>query len=520
MKQKQEKFTKLKNLLKENANEIQKLATVHHATLIGSDPLPAQQFDKYNEEHTGVIKAIANNLDDFQKGNDVFIKLGKKLAVNAVKDGLTIEEAVDGTIFLKQAIWKKLEEAGILTEISVQDLYEFSQTIGKYCDVLSSKTAFTYHNYYTEQIAKSEERFRALTEKSADAIALVTPQGKVIYASPATKHLMGYTPEELKKLTNPFELAPPDDRKFVTKLFEKLLKKPGSTQNAVYRVLHKNGKHIWIESAMTNLIDDSNVNAVVINYRDITDRKLLETQKNDFISIATHELKTPVTSIKGYTQVLQARFRKEGNQRAVEMLSKMDVQLKKLTSLIGDLLDVTRVEGGKLQFHESFFDFNELVTDIVAEMQLTTTKHQITKRLSSSKTVCGDRDRIGQVITNLISNAIKYSPHNKKIIVTSTGDKKNITLSVQDFGIGIPKENQSKVFERFFRGGEAEDTFAGLGLGLFISSEIVHRHGGRIWVKSSEGKGSVFYFTLPIKHTPSNGKDTGTLIEKEKKNER
>ena len=101
--------------------------------------------------------------------------------------------------------------------------------------------------------AISDERFRALIEKSSDAIALVTPKGKVTYASPATEGLMGYTPEEFKKLTNPFELAPPDDRKLVTKLFEKLLKEPGSTEHAVYRVLHKNGKHIWIESGYAYL---------------------------------------------------------------------------------------------------------------------------------------------------------------------------------------------------------------------------------------------------------------------------
>ena len=363
---------------------------------------------------------------------------------------------------------------------------------------------------------KSEARFRALIEKSTDAIALVTKIGKVIYASPATKGLMGYTPEEFKKLTNPFELAPPNDRKVVTKLFEKLLKKPDSTENAVYRVLHKNRKHIWIESAMTNLIDDPNVNAVVINYRDISDRKLLETQKIDFISIATHELKTPVTSIKGYTQVLQSRFKKEGNVQAVEMLSKMNAQLKKLTVLISDLLDVTQVDGGKLQFHIGFFDFNELVTDIVNEMKLTTIKHHITTKIAPTKIINGDRDRIGQVITNLISNAIKYSPHDKKIIVTTSVDKSNVTLCIQDFGIGISKEKQSKVFDRFFRAGDANDTFAGLGLGLFISSEIVKRHGGRIWVNSIKDEGSTFCFTLPIKHDTTLHQQTNTLVEEEK----
>jgi len=311
MKQTNKKFSKIQKLLRENAHEIQELATVHHTQLIGSDPVPKDQFKKYNQTHTAVIKSIAEYLDDFSEGTKHFAKLGEEIAKQAVEDGLSIEETVDGTIFLKQAIWKKLEEKGALLELSTQDLYQCSQVIGSYCDVLASKTAFTYHNYFTAMVSRSEERFRALTEKSSDAIALVTPLGKVVYASPGTAALMGYTPEEMQELKNPFELAPPDDRKFVTKLFEKLLKRPGTLEKAIYRVLHKNGNHIWIESAMTNLLENPNVEAVVINYRDITERKLLETQKNDFISIATHELKTPVTSIKGYTQVLQSRFAKE-----------------------------------------------------------------------------------------------------------------------------------------------------------------------------------------------------------------
>jgi len=516
IKTEQKKFTKIKKLLNKNADSIQKLATTHHTKFIGSDPLPDEHFAKYSKAHINIVKAIASNLDDFEKGTEVFKKLGEELAKNAVKDGLTIEEAVDGTIFQKQAIWKKLNEEGLLKELSTQDLYEFSQITGSYCDVLASKIAFTYHNYYTETIARSEERFRALTEKSSDAIALVSKKGKVIYASPATEGLMGYTPEEMQKLINPFKLAPPDERKLITQLFKKLLKNPGSVENAIYRVLHKNGNHIWIESAMTNLIDDPNVEAVVLNYRDITDRKLLESQKNDFISIATHELKTPVTSIIGYTQVLQSRFAKEGNHKAVEMLSKMNVQLRKLTALIGDLLDVARVNGGKLQFHESSFDFNELVNDIIDEMQLTTTKHHIAKNVGAIKIINGDRDRIGQVITNLVSNAIKYSPHAEKIIVVIKSDKKNITLAVQDFGIGIPKKNQDKVFDRFFRGGDAEDTFAGLGLGLFIASEIVKRHRGRIWVDSTVGAGSTFCFTLPLTHDATREQHTNTLVEEER----
>lgn len=375
----------------------------------------------------------------------------------------------------------------------------------------------TKENDLERSNAKNAVLFKALIEKSTDAIALVDSKGKVVYASPSTQSVMGFMVDEFRKLSNPFDLVPPDDRKLVTRIFEKLLKEPGGNIQVTYRIRHKNGKLIWIDSIMTNLIQDPNVNAIVINYRDVTERKDHERQKDEFIGIASHELKTPVTSIKGYAQILQKRFGKEGNLPAVELLRRMDAQLNKLNSLIGDLLDSTKIERGKLQFHEGFFDFNELVSVIAQEMQQTTTKHTIVTKFAMTQKVYGDRDRVGQVITNFISNAIKYSPLGKDIIIKTITDKKNVTLAVQDFGQGIPKEKQVKVFERFFRvSGKAQDTYAGLGLGLYIASEIVKRHGGRIWVESREGKGTVFYFTLPVKKSLILKKQTNTLVEEER----
>ncbi len=226
----------------------------------------------------------------------------------------------------------------------------------------------------------------------------------------------------------------------------------------------------------------------------------LSRQKDEFIGVASHELKTPVTSLKGYTQILQMRFEQEGNKKAVELLSKMDRQINKLTNLISDLLDATKIEGGILQFHEVLFDFNELVTEIIEEMQQATQQHTIIAKLALSSKIYGDRDRIGQVITNFISNAIKYSPFANKIILTTSKEGNKIRLCVQDFGIGIPEEKQDKVFDRFYRvSGDKEDTYPGLGLGLFISSEFVKRHKGTITVTSTKGEGSTFCFVLPVK---------------------
>jgi len=347
---------------------------------------------------------------------------------------------------------------------------------------------------------RNDKRFRALIEKSADAIALVNQRGKVLYASPSTKNVIGYAPEEFKKLTNPFDLVPPDDRKLVTELFAELLKQPGSDRHIVYRIKHKNGKLIWIESVMTNMISDPNVGAVVINYRDMSQRKALETQKDDFIGIASHELKTPVTSLKAYTQILQKKFEKYGDPVASQNLVKMEVQINKLSALIGDLLDVTKIESGKIVFNKNLFVFDPMVAVTVDELQLTTDKHKIRINGEVKMQVYADKERIGLVLTNFLTNAIKYSPDADKVVVHLSVDDDMVIVGVQDFGIGIPAENLATVFDRFYRVKSPKgDTYPGLGLGLYISAEIIKRHTGKVWVNSEVGKGSTFYFAIPIK---------------------
>jgi signal transduction histidine kinase len=270
----------------------------------------------------------------------------------------------------------------------------------------------------------------------------------------------------------------------------------------------RDGKTVSLQVSSAPILNKFNkVIAAASIINDITQLKELERQKDEFLAIASHELKTPVTSIKAYGQVLQSVFRRKGDAVAVEQLQKMDAQINKLTNLIADLLDVTKIQSGRLEFHKDYFDFNALVSEVVDELQLTTTKHHISLQLAQSTQVCADKERIGQVLINLISNAIKYSPsadsglglNRGKIIVRTALDSENITVSVQDFGVGIPPDKQGHVFEQFFRvNGPMQNTFPGLGLGLYISAEIVKREGGRIWVESVEGEGSTFYFTLPL----------------------
>lgn len=183
------------------------------------------------------------------------------------------------------------------------------------------------------------------------------------------------------------------------------------------------------------------------------------------------------------------------------MVKRMDGQLNRLTSLIGDLLDVTKINAGKLQFNDRDFDFNPLVEELVEDLQRTAINHTLIKKIGSTGIVFGDKERIGQVITNLITNAIKYSPKADQIIIQCEINTMNeVTVCVQDFGIGISRDDLEKVFEQFYRvSGDMQHTFPGLGLGLYISAEIIKREGGRIWVNSTEGEGSTFCFALPLK---------------------
>ena len=224
-----------------------------------------------------------------------------------------------------------------------------------------------------------------------------------------------------------------------------------------------------------------------------------EAKRNEFISVVVHELKTPISSLKGYTQLLGRRLSRAGDEQSAQLTTRMDQQVNRLTGLVNDLLDVSRIEGGKLQLRKTSFDFDALVDEVMSDVQLTTEQQRLLKEGQTQKTLWGDRERIGQVLTNLLSNAIKYAPNTDEIIVTLASDYQSVTVSVQDFGPGIPEAYQKAVFEPFYQiEGPGRHTASGLGLGLAIASDLIKRHNGCIKVESEEGKGTTFTFTLPL----------------------
>ena len=232
---------------------------------------------------------------------------------------------------------------------------------------------------------------------------------------------------------------------------------------------------------------------------DIQEIKEQDQQKDFFISMASHELKTPITSIKGYVQLLQMMYANSEDNMLKKSLASVDKQVERLTLLISGLLDLSKIKSGNLFLNKEKFFINELIVEVVEEIRHINPGYSIVLFRETKAEVLADRERIGQVLINLLTNAVKYSPESMEIKVESFIENNHVTVLVQDSGIGINKKDQEKIFERFYRvEGKNEKTFPGFGIGLFISMEIIERHYGKIGVSSEPGKGSTFYFTLPV----------------------
>lgn len=270
-----------------------------------------------------------------------------------------------------------------------------------------------------------------------------------------------------------------------------------------FRLRRYDGNYRWVSNkGVPQFSLDGVLEGYIGACMDVTEVKENEERKDDFIRMASHELKTPITTIKGYVQLLLTSVEPNTDNFIANSLSTIDKQVSKLTRLITDMLDLTKIESGTFRLVKEVFSINDLAKEIICEMRGPTLKHTITLYETDNYMVYADKDRITQVFTNYIGNAIKYSPNANKIIIRIGANHKEVFVEVEDFGIGIIKSEQEKVFQRFYRAktGEAQ-TFPGFGIGLYIVREIIRSHNGRAYVKSEYNKGSIFYFTLPL-HLP------------------
>jgi signal transduction histidine kinase len=294
-------------------------------------------------------------------------------------------------------------------------------------------------------------------------------------------------------------LLHPDDRERVEILARDVLVKSfnNGDYDVEYRVIGAEDKKLrWLRAMGKVYFDEHDTPfRFVGSVMDITERKAQEERKDEFLSIASHELKTPLTSIKAFNQLMRRTTDVEKLQGFVQ---KSGDHIMRLEKLITDLLDVTKINAGKMNYVMQSFNFRQLLEDSIESVQLTAPSHQIILEMDEDIMYTGDQLRLEQVVNNFLNNAVKYSPDSDKIIVKCQVELDNIIVAVQDFGIGIAPESLDRLFERYYRVDNTAMRFQGLGLGLFISSEILKRHKGSFWIESELGKGATFFFRLPL----------------------
>lgn len=379
---------------------------------------------------------------------------------------------------------------------------------GKSEGVIHSATDVTELVKARKKMGEADERLTFSLQAAAIGTWTFDLQDNYMILDQLAKELFGLDTED----DLPFELTlknvhPDDLREVYKSLLNAMDINSDGHCDIHFRVIRTGGEITWIRctgKAISNNVKTIQRFAGIV--RDVTRetagieaQNKLQHQKDHFLSIASHELKTPVTSIKAYAQLLERMLTKEGDMQKADMVTRLAGQVSRLTILLDDLLDVSKISNNKLNLKRDYHSLNDIIAENIRDIDLQENGYQIETSLAFAGNIFCDRMRIGQVISNLISNAIKYSPDQTRILISTAQRGTDVLFSVQDFGIGISKENIEHVFEQFYRVSTAEAySYQGMGLGLFISAEIIRQEGGRIWVDSEENAGSTFCFSLPL----------------------
>ncbi|MEO6452649.1 MAG: PAS domain S-box protein [Ginsengibacter sp.] len=354
----------------------------------------------------------------------------------------------------------------------------------------------------------STMRLAAIVESSEDAIISKTLSGIITSWNNAAERIFGYTDKEI--VGKPIYVLIPASHQEEEKVILEKIGKGERIEHFETIRLNKYGQEINISLTVSPIKNERGeiIGASKIS-RDITEKvrteeqlriytqklKELNNHKDEFLAMASHELKTPLTVIKANIGLLQLKLNDDFSQ---EFVTRTMVQVNKLSDLISDLLDISKVQSGNLQLNFTSFDFKKLIYETVENIEHTHPSHKIIFDTVNDKLpIVADMARLEQVIINVITNAIKYSPASDKVVLSAEYHVDFITVSVKDFGIGISKENLKKVFSRFFMVKETIPKILGSGIELYISNEIIKRHKGKMWVESEENNGSTFYFSIP-----------------------
>ncbi|MGK5083448.1 PAS domain-containing sensor histidine kinase [Bdellovibrionota bacterium FG-1] len=358
--------------------------------------------------------------------------------------------------------------------------------------------------------AKAEERFRTIFESSPYALlAIVDDAGIITLVNHQAEEVFGYPSNEL--IGKNIDLLVPE--RFRAKHSEerdKYMLAPTKRQLGIGRDLlglHKDGHEVPVEIALTP-INTKGGTLILTTVTDISKRKALEQQRDDalkareeLVAVVSHEIRNPLTSIMTGIQVVHRMMPKtyERKEKIETQLGQIGNAANRMTKITSDLLDVTRIEAGVLRIDPLPTDVITLVQEVVAQFQSVAQKKGVNlemKTPTSLQDLVCDRDRIIQVLSNLVGNAIKFTETGGSVVIEAREQKEELCLQVRDTGAGIPQEEISHVFERFWQAKHTQ--YLGSGLGLYIAKNIVVAHGGKIEVTSKVGAGSTFAFTMPL----------------------
>jgi two-component system sensor histidine kinase VicK len=351
-----------------------------------------------------------------------------------------------------------------------------------------------------KKVERAEESLRMAVDAAELGSYYINVVDRIFVPSPRLKEFFGYAPDEEVPYEAAINQIHPDYRQAAADMVEAAITK-GIKFDMEYPVIgHNDGKIRWVRGIGTVQHDDNGTDTYFTGVlHEITEKKQDEMRKNDFIGMVSHELKTPLTSLTAIIQVMNTKLKNSEDPFIANAMGKANIQVKKMSNMINGFLNISRLESGKIFIEKNIFEINALILEVIDEIQMTAFMHSISLVPCPPIEVNADRDKIGSVISNLLTNAIKYSPKAQQIIVKCEKIGNAAQVSIKDEGMGIKAEDLDKLFDRYYRVESKHTThISGFGIGLYLSAEIIQRHGGKIWVESESGVGSTFYFTLPL----------------------
>jgi len=344
-------------------------------------------------------------------------------------------------------------------------------------------------------------RTKEMMDMAIDAANLgswqIDPTTKALKYNAALARIYGYQDEQPMTFDQAIAQVSDEHRTLLIEAIDKAIGSASAYDVTFTQRRFDDDQLIWLRSFGKINQDDSGRPVFTGFVMDVTEAKKDEQRKHDFIGIVSHELKTPLTSLNGYLQLLQRIAKREENNNAFDITSSAVRQLKRMNEMVNGFLDLSRLESGKVILDQSNFRLDELINEMAIESRIVDSSHQVEVLQCDEVEIFADRLKIASVLSNLLSNAAKYSPSSQLITVDCKLIDGQVKVCVHDKGIGISPEHIKHLFDRFYRV-ETGAQISGFGIGLYLSSEIISRHKGQIWAESELGNGSSFCFTLPL----------------------